>query len=150
MVDERLRAREYTRAHGDDLPEVRDWVWPDAQDAADSGQVAATLVDRRRQRVAPLLSVGRAPLPAPRSPHRTTRTASETPTVARSIYVTSPEGDSGKSMVALGLVDLLARTVQRVGVFRPVARSDRRRATTCWSSCSTTTASTSRTTSASA
>jgi phosphate acetyltransferase len=43
--------------------------------------------------------------------------------VARSIYVTSPEGDSGKSMVALGLVDLLARTVQRVGVFRPVARS---------------------------
>jgi len=43
--------------------------------------------------------------------------------VARSIYVTSPDGDSGKSMVALGLVDLLARTVQRVGVFRPVARS---------------------------
>ena len=43
--------------------------------------------------------------------------------MARSIYVTSPEGDSGKSMVALGLVDLLARTVQRVGVFRPVARS---------------------------
>lgn len=43
--------------------------------------------------------------------------------MARSIYVTSPEGDSGKSMIALGLVDLLARTVQRVGVFRPVARS---------------------------
>lgn len=43
--------------------------------------------------------------------------------MARSIYVTSPEGDSGKSMLALGLVDLLARTVQRVGVFRPVARS---------------------------
>jgi len=43
MVDERLRAREYTRAFGDDLPEVRDWVWPDAQDQADSGQVEATL-----------------------------------------------------------------------------------------------------------
>jgi xylulose-5-phosphate/fructose-6-phosphate phosphoketolase len=43
MVDERLRAREYTRAFGDDLPEVRDWVWPDAQDQSDSGQVAATL-----------------------------------------------------------------------------------------------------------
>jgi len=43
MVDERLRAREYTRAFGDDLPEVKDWVWPDAQDQADSGQVAATL-----------------------------------------------------------------------------------------------------------
>ena len=43
--------------------------------------------------------------------------------MARSIYVASPEGDTGKSVVALGLVDLLSRTVQRVGVFRPVARS---------------------------
>jgi xylulose-5-phosphate/fructose-6-phosphate phosphoketolase len=43
MVDERLRAREYTRAFGDDLPEVKEWVWPDAQDQADSGQVASTL-----------------------------------------------------------------------------------------------------------
>jgi len=45
--------------------------------------------------------------------------------VARTIYVTSPEGDAGKSVVALGLVDLLIRSVQRVGVFRPVARSTR-------------------------
>jgi len=28
MVDKRIHAREYTRAHGDDIPEVRDWVWP--------------------------------------------------------------------------------------------------------------------------
>jgi len=28
MVDERLRHRQYTRAHGDDPPAVRDWVWP--------------------------------------------------------------------------------------------------------------------------
>nr|WP_231379399.1 hypothetical protein [Candidatus Solirubrobacter pratensis] len=28
MVDERLRHREYTRAHGDDPAEVKDWVWP--------------------------------------------------------------------------------------------------------------------------
>ena len=28
MVDERLRARAYTREHGDDMPELRDWVWP--------------------------------------------------------------------------------------------------------------------------
>ena len=28
MVDQRLRARQYTRAVGDDLPEVRDWTWP--------------------------------------------------------------------------------------------------------------------------
>ena len=30
MVDERLRARAYTREVGDDLPEVRDWTWPSA------------------------------------------------------------------------------------------------------------------------
>jgi xylulose-5-phosphate/fructose-6-phosphate phosphoketolase len=42
MVDARIRAREYTRAHGDDIPEVRDWVWPDAQDLAAGEQVAAT------------------------------------------------------------------------------------------------------------
>jgi xylulose-5-phosphate/fructose-6-phosphate phosphoketolase len=28
MVDERVRARAYTRTHGDDPPQVRDWVWP--------------------------------------------------------------------------------------------------------------------------
>jgi xylulose-5-phosphate/fructose-6-phosphate phosphoketolase len=28
MVDTRLRAREWTRQYGEDLPEVRDWVWP--------------------------------------------------------------------------------------------------------------------------
>jgi len=42
--------------------------------------------------------------------------------VAQSIYIASAEGDSGKSTVALGVMALLARTVGRVGVFRPVAR----------------------------
>jgi xylulose-5-phosphate/fructose-6-phosphate phosphoketolase len=28
MVDTRRRARLWTREHGDDLPEVRDWTWP--------------------------------------------------------------------------------------------------------------------------
>jgi xylulose-5-phosphate/fructose-6-phosphate phosphoketolase len=28
MVDERLRHRAYTRAVGDDAPDVRDWTWP--------------------------------------------------------------------------------------------------------------------------
>jgi xylulose-5-phosphate/fructose-6-phosphate phosphoketolase len=28
MADERLRHRAYTREHGDDPPDVRDWVWP--------------------------------------------------------------------------------------------------------------------------
>jgi len=28
MVDARLRARMWTRTHGEDLPDVRDWTWP--------------------------------------------------------------------------------------------------------------------------
>jgi len=42
MVDKRLAAREYTREHGDDIPEVRDWVWPDARDATVTSAVDAT------------------------------------------------------------------------------------------------------------
>nr|WP_221243977.1 phosphate acetyltransferase [Cryobacterium roopkundense] len=44
-------------------------------------------------------------------------------TVARSIYITSAEGNTGKSTIALGVLDTLTHSVQRVGVFRPVARS---------------------------
>ncbi len=43
-------------------------------------------------------------------------------TATRSIVIASPEGDSGKSTVALGVIDLLAHQGQRVGVFRPVSR----------------------------
>jgi xylulose-5-phosphate/fructose-6-phosphate phosphoketolase len=28
MIDERLRHRAYTREHGDDPPELRNWTWP--------------------------------------------------------------------------------------------------------------------------
>ena len=49
----------------------------------------------------------------------------QTPAAAgiKSIYITSAEGHSGKSTVALGVLDTLRRSIQRVGVFRPVARS---------------------------
>src|SRR3954471_19114197 len=40
-----------------------------------------------------------------------------------SVYIASPEGLSGKSSVALGLVDLLCRQVGRVGIYRPVIDS---------------------------
>ncbi|QNK82417.1 phosphate acetyltransferase [Nakamurella sp. PAMC28650] len=46
--------------------------------------------------------------------------------MSRSVYVASPEGESGKSTVALGLVDLLSRQVGRVGIFRPVTESSER------------------------
>jgi phosphate acetyltransferase len=38
------------------------------------------------------------------------------------IYVASPEGDTGKSTIALGLLDRLTATAARVGVFRPITR----------------------------
>ncbi len=41
-----------------------------------------------------------------------------------SVYVASTEGFSGKSTVALGLLEQLSRRVERVGVFRPVVRAD--------------------------
>ncbi|NIZ93640.1 phosphoketolase family protein [Kineococcus rubinsiae] len=34
MSDARLTAREHTRRFGEDIPEVRDWVWPDAGETA--------------------------------------------------------------------------------------------------------------------
>ena len=34
MTDARLEAREYTREHGEDLPSIANWVWPDAGDTA--------------------------------------------------------------------------------------------------------------------
>src|SRR4051812_4385404 len=43
--------------------------------------------------------------------------------VSTRIYITSAEGHTGKSTVALGVLETLARSVGRVGVFRPVARS---------------------------
>ena len=47
--------------------------------------------------------------------------------VARSIYITSAEGHTGKSTIALGVLDALMRVSERVGVFRPVARSTEER-----------------------
>ncbi|MEO8906885.1 MAG: phosphate acetyltransferase, partial [Microbacteriaceae bacterium] len=41
----------------------------------------------------------------------------------RSIFITSAEGYTGKSTIALGVLDTLARRVHKVGVFRPIARS---------------------------
>ncbi|MEO8094914.1 MAG: DRTGG domain-containing protein, partial [Pseudolysinimonas sp.] len=47
--------------------------------------------------------------------------------MAKSIYITSAEGHSGKSSIALGVLDTLQRGIERVGVFRPVARSTHER-----------------------
>ncbi len=49
--------------------------------------------------------------------------------MTRSLYVASPSGQAGKSMIAFGLVDLFSRRVATVGVFRPVT-TDRDRTDT--------------------
>ncbi|WP_217915897.1 phosphate acetyltransferase [Miltoncostaea marina] len=41
----------------------------------------------------------------------------------KSLYVASPEGHTGKSVVALGLAEVLSSRVRSVGVFRPVTRA---------------------------
>jgi phosphate acetyltransferase len=42
--------------------------------------------------------------------------------ISSAIYVASPEGDTGKSTIALGILHRLAATVAKVGVFRPITR----------------------------
>jgi len=46
--------------------------------------------------------------------------------VSRSVYIAAPEGLTGKSAVALGLLDALTREVGSVGVFRPLTTSGSR------------------------
>ena len=41
-----------------------------------------------------------------------------------SVYIASVEGYTGKSTVALGVLEQLSRRVERVGVFRPIVRAD--------------------------
>lgn len=43
--------------------------------------------------------------------------------MVRSLYITSAEGHTGKSTIALGVIEALRHSVGRVGVFRPIARS---------------------------
>ncbi|MBT0567055.1 phosphate acetyltransferase [Williamsia sp. CHRR-6] len=42
---------------------------------------------------------------------------------SKCVYIASPEGDTGKSTIALGALHLLAATGGRVGVFRPISRA---------------------------
>ena len=43
--------------------------------------------------------------------------------MAQGIYITSAEGNTGKSIVALGLISVLRRSGRRIGVFRPISRA---------------------------
>ena len=57
----------------------------------------------------------------------TTNGAPPTSPDISAIYIASPEGDTGKSTIALGILHRLAATVAKVGVFRPIARSGEER-----------------------
>ncbi|MGA9492705.1 MAG: phosphate acetyltransferase [Mycobacterium sp.] len=46
---------------------------------------------------------------------------------ASSLYIAAPEGNTGKSTIALGIMHRLTSTVARVGVFRPISRADEER-----------------------
>ncbi|MBU3066084.1 phosphate acetyltransferase [Nocardia sp. NEAU-G5] len=48
-------------------------------------------------------------------------------TAPSTVYIASPEGDTGKSTVALGALQMLCATTARVGVFRPISRSTTQR-----------------------
>ncbi len=43
--------------------------------------------------------------------------------MAHSIYISSVEGNTGKSTIALGVLETLTHTAARIAVFRPIARS---------------------------
>ena len=42
------------------------------------------------------------------------------------MYVAAPEGHTGKSVIALGVLDTVLREVESVGVFRPLVRAGER------------------------
>ncbi|MEO1272339.1 MAG: AAA family ATPase, partial [Myxococcota bacterium] len=42
--------------------------------------------------------------------------------MAKSLYISAAESYSGKVIVSLGVMDLLSRTIHRIGFFRPIAR----------------------------
>lgn len=46
--------------------------------------------------------------------------------MTKNVYLIAPEGRVGKSAVALGVIEALSRGGHRVGVFRPIMRSDGR------------------------
>ena len=46
----------------------------------------------------------------------------ETAGIASAIYIAAPEPETGKSTIALGLLNRLTATVAKVGVFRPITR----------------------------
>ena len=46
MVDTRRRARAWTREHGEDLPEVRDWTWTGGQAGRGSRSPSTTAEPR--------------------------------------------------------------------------------------------------------
>lgn len=47
--------------------------------------------------------------------------------MAKSIYISTTESRSGKSVISLGMVELALRKTSKVGIFRPIIRGDSRK-----------------------
>ena len=50
--------------------------------------------------------------------------------MSQGLYIAAMEPNSGKSLVVLGVVELLSRRVQKLGFFRPVVHGDPQRTAT--------------------
>lgn len=46
--------------------------------------------------------------------------------MSKNLYIAAAEADSGKSLVVLGIMNILLRYVKRVGFFRPIVRLDKK------------------------
>lgn len=55
---------------------------------------------------------------------KTPRARREEERVSDSLYITSMEAHAGKTVVALGVMEVLAQRVDRIGLFRPVVAAD--------------------------
>jgi phosphate acetyltransferase len=76
-----------------------------------------------RRNHAPKIDAVKAPRSGPGPYRNSAETSRYPPHVTRSVYIASPEGLTGKSAIAVGLLDALTRETSSVGIFRPLTHS---------------------------
>ena len=46
--------------------------------------------------------------------------------MSKNLYIAATEAESGKSLIVLGIMNILTRHIKRVGLFRPIIRLDQK------------------------